>query len=91
MICNNYNWVMGNVQTRQGRQEKLKPDLKDQGCPLAQLLFLTEEVLISWTSKTSKFLTADSFEFEVQDFYPCCKAGLKDVKLKEKEKYILKY
>lgn len=80
-----------NVQTKLATQEKLKPVLKAQGCPFAQLLFLTEAVLVSWTSKTSKFLTADCFKFEVQDFYPCRKAGLEDVKLKEKEKYVLKY
>lgn len=52
---------------------------------------VTEEVLISWTIKTPKFLTVDCFKFEVQEFYPCCKAGLEDVKLKEKETCVLKY
>lgn len=50
-----------------------------------------EEVLVSWTIKTPKILTADCFRFEVQVFYPCCKAGLEDVKLKEKKKCVLKY
>lgn len=41
--------------------------------------------------KTPRFLNVDCFKFDVQEFYPCCKAGLEDVKLKEKEKCVLKY
>lgn len=46
---------------------------------------VTEEVLISWTIETPKFLTVACFKIEVQKYYPCCKAGLEDVKLKERK------